>query len=70
MNAMWRDIPDNYDAYKQHEADQARELNRLPRCANCDEPITADHFYEIEGVFICPDCLDADYRRSTDDYIE
>lgn len=52
------------------DAEQQKQLERLPECANCGEPIMADHFYEIEGVQVCPDCMDSDYRRDTYDYIE
>ena len=56
--------------YLHWDAEQSRKLDALPVCANCAEPITADYYYEIDGVIICPDCMDSDYRRSTDDYIE
>lgn len=62
--------PDNYDKWASHDAEQEKQLNRLPECANCGESITADHFFEIEGVQVCPDCMDSDYRRNTDEYIE
>lgn len=52
------------------DAEQQKRLNRLPECANCGETITEDYFYEIEGVQVCPDCMDSDYRRYMDDYIE
>lgn len=52
------------------DAEQQRQAQRLPECANCGEPIMADYFYEIEGVNVCPDCMDSDYRRNTDDYME
>ena len=63
-------IPDNYDIWASHEADEARQLEKYPICADCEQPITDDHFYEINGEHICPDCLEAGYRKDTDDFIE
>lgn len=52
------------------DADQERRLKRLPVCADCGEPIQDDHYYDINGEAICPECLDVNYRRETDDYFE
>lgn len=65
---MYR-VPDNYDAYKRHEAEQAREVKKLPVCDYCDEPITSDHLYDIDGTLICPDCMESVFRKSTDRYV-
>ena len=56
--------------YARWEAEQARDLAKLPICADCGEPITDDHFFLINDECICPACLDAGYRKWTDDYIE
>lgn len=56
--------------YEHYDAEQARMEEKLPICANCAEPITAEHFYDIDSVYICPDCMESDYRRCTDDYWE
>lgn len=56
--------------FEAHDREQERQREKLPTCANCGEKIMSDYLYEIEGVQVCPDCMDSDYRRSTDDYIE
>ena len=62
-------IPDNYDLWEQHEARQARELERLPICADCGEPIQDDHFYLINDDAICPNCLESGYRKEVEDFV-
>lgn len=62
-------IPDNYDQWEAHEREQERRLAELPVCADCGNPIQDDHFYLINDEPICPDCLDAGYRKQTEDYI-
>ena len=56
-----RDI-ENYDRA------QAREMERLPRCSECDNPIQDDYCYQINGELICEECM-KDYRISTEDFI-
>lgn len=51
-------------------AEQDRELEKLPKCADCGEPIQDDHFYLINDEPICPNCLDSNYRKDTEDYVE
>lgn len=63
-------VPDNYDMYVRHEAEEVREMERLPVCADCDQPITDDHLYDINGSYICPNCMESGYRRWTEDCIE
>ena len=43
-------IPDNYDAWEAHDAAQAKELEKLPVCDSCDEPIQDGDYYEIDHV--------------------
>lgn len=61
--------PDNLDQFLRFDAEQAEWQKRLPVCVNCDEPIE-DYYYEINGEVICKDCLDRDYRKDVDDYID
>lgn len=50
--------PDNYDAFVRHEAEQEKELNRLPRCCQCDHPIQQEDAVYINGEYICDECLE------------
>lgn len=66
-------IPDNYDAYRQHEAEQERAyqewLDKLPICSGCDKPIKDDHCYEIGGELFCEKCIEGS-RALTENYME
>lgn len=55
-------IPDNYDCFLQHDAEQETQLDRLPRCCECDEPIQQEDAVYINDEWICDDCLSS-YRR-------
>lgn len=63
-------IPDNYSQWEAHEAEQERRLAELPKCDICDNPIQSDHLYLINDEFVCPECLDRDFRKEVDDYVE
>ena len=56
--------------FDRYDAKQQRELDKLPVCVDCGEAVTDDHFYLINDEVICPDCLDAGYRKAVDDYVE
>lgn len=52
-------VPDNYDMFEQHEAEQARILARCPTCDRCGEKITDEYGYEIEsGELWCWNCTE------------
>lgn len=59
-------IPDNYDQFEIHNAEQERRLDKLPRCSECDEPIQDDYLYEINGEYICESCMKDNYRKPVD----
>lgn len=61
-------IPDNYDRWKQHEAEQQAELDKLPKCEHCGEPIQSDYYYEIGNECLCEDCLNDNFRKDVEDY--
>lgn len=44
------------------DAEQNKQLAKLPVCADCDEPIQDEFAYYINGEWICESCMDA-YRR-------
>ena len=58
-------IPDMYDAWSRHEEQQERELAKRQRCSECDEPITDDYCYLINGEYICQDCMNDYYLVET-----
>ena len=62
-------IPDNYDAFCLHDAQQQAELDKLPKCCECGEPIQTEFFYEIDGDLYCPECMD-DHKKWIDYFID
>ena len=62
-------ILDNYDLWEAHEREQQKKLAELPVCAVCGEPVQDDHFYLINDEVICPECLDAEFRKETEDFM-
>ena len=61
-------MPDNYSLWEAHEAEQEKLLERLPVCRYCGEPIQDDHYFYIEGVIYCEDCMNEKYSRHIEDY--
>lgn len=64
----WTDDPVR-DAAR-YEAEQERQLKKLPRCCECRERIQTDECYEFDGELICPDCLMSNHKDWTENYIE
>ena len=62
-------IPDYNDFVDKHLADEARQLERLPKCSECDEPIQTEYCFEFNGKLICEHCL-KEHRRDTEDYVK
>lgn len=56
----WTDDPlADFNAW---DAEQTRQLERLPVCADCDEHIQDESAYYINGEWICKNCMSA-YER-------
>lgn len=62
-------IPDNLDILRQYQQQQDSEEARLPKCEMCDEPMR-DYCWEIDGKIICEECLNDNYRKRVDDFVE
>lgn len=62
-------IPDNYDLWEAHEAEQEKLLEKLPECESCGELIQDDFYYEINDSIICEHCLNEHFRKRTEDFI-
>lgn len=59
-------IPDNYDIWLAHEEQMERELEARPVCDHCENRIQEEFCYEVEGMTICPRCMDTYFRRELD----
>ena len=51
--------------FHRHDAQQQRELDKLPKCDYCDHPIQT-HYYQINGDNVCPECLENHFRKDVD----
>ena len=54
--------------FARRDAEQQRELERLPVCSECGEHITDEFCYLIDGEPICDGCMD-ERRVAVDDLI-
>lgn len=61
---------DAYALWKAHDSNQMDALEQLPVCDCCGEHIQDEHLYLISGEILCMDCLNDQYRRDVDDFIE
>ena len=55
-------VPDVYEMWEAHDDEQCRMLERLPVCADCEEPIQTETAYYIHGEWICESCIES-YRK-------
>lgn len=44
--------------YAEYCRQQDMKLERLPKCANCGEPIQDDYAIEYKGELYCEECFD------------
>nr|DAQ58711.1 MAG TPA: DEAD-box ATP-dependent RNA helicase [Caudoviricetes sp.] len=51
-------VPDNYDLFRQRDADQEQWLAGRPKCICCGEAIQEDSAVQIRGDYYCDRCLD------------
>lgn len=56
--------------FDRYDAEQVAELEKLPVCSQCNEPIQDDFFYEINDEVVCEECLNQNFRKNVEDYIE
>lgn len=56
--------------FARYDVEQARELAKLPVCAECDEPIQSEEYFEINDEPVCPDCLEKYHKKRVEDYVE
>ena len=55
---------DPLDDFNRLDREQAEWERTLPVCDICDHPIQDDHYYQIGGENICPDCLEYFKKRN------
>lgn len=65
---FWSDDPVR-DAERYFD-DQDRRLERRPVCCYCEEHIQDEHYYLINGDAYCKGCLDDNFKKPIEDYID
>lgn len=56
--------------FHRYDAEQQREVERCPKCDYCDEHITDEFYYDLDGDIVCEDCLDRHFKKAVEDYVE
>lgn len=62
-------MKDNYDFWLEHDHEEQEWLDSLPICDECGEPIQTEHCYNINGNYICKECIER-YRVCVDDIVK
>lgn len=62
-------IPDNLDHFERYDAEQERQLQKLPVCSECDHPIQSEHCFEINDELVCPECMERNHRKWVEDCV-
>ena len=55
--------------FANHDREQAKRLDKLPKCDCCREPIQDEHCFDIYGDIYCEECGIKLFRRNTEDFI-
>lgn len=70
ITEMYIRTDDPVKDYDRYAEEQDKQLQKLPRCSECDNPIQTEECYEINDELICPECLQDNHRKWVEDYIE
>ena len=55
--------------FARHDAEQQAQLDKLPRCYECTEPMQDDFCYEVNGEYICEICLNDNHLVCVEDLV-
>ena len=56
--------------FNAYDRQQQAQLDRLPRCCECDEPIQTEICISFEDEIICVQCLKDNHIKKVEDLIE
>jgi formylmethanofuran dehydrogenase subunit E len=56
--------------YDRYDAQVQSELDRLPKCSECGNPIQDEECYEFNDELICEGCLIDNHRKWVEDYVQ
>ena len=60
---------DPLDDYDRLDRLQAQREARLPVCDKCHRHINDDFYYDVHGDIYCAECMNDEFARSTEDYL-
>lgn len=63
-------IPDNYDRWASHDAEQERQLQKLPICDKCKNPIQQEKAVYYNDQWICEECESDFWNDIREDFLE
>ena len=52
--------------FNRWDAEQQAKLDKLPKCAECGEPIQDDYCYEFNDSYLCEECLNENHRKAVE----
>ena len=62
-------LRDNLDLFDAYDAEQERELRKLPVCKCCEEHIQQEKAVCIDGDYYCEDCEGEAWERVRKDFL-
>ena len=70
ITEMYIRTDDPVKDYDRYAEEQNKQLQKLPVCSYCDTHIQDECLYEINDELICENCLNDNFRKNTEDFIE
>ena len=61
---------DNYDLWEMHDAEQEAELDKLPLCEICGQPIQQEQAIYYNDQWFCESCEDEAWAVIRGDFLE
>ena len=61
-------MEDAYSMWERQERRNERRLEERPVCSNCDKRIQDERAYYINDEWICPNCMETDFKKDVEDY--
>lgn len=54
---MFLEIPDVLDLWEARDREQSRQLDCLPRCFHCGDPVQQEFAVFLDGQWLCDQCI-------------
>ena len=55
--------------FERYDAEQEAELEKMPVCSYCCQPIQDEKLCEIEGTLYCMECFEENFIKDVEDYV-